>query len=176
MDSYKNILGVALLVFILGCDRGLEIKEDLPSPLIDHLTKEWQFRYLIVESDTFEHIYPMIEPNGDPERDTGIGLYGIDYTLDRSYQLILDPTLGSVGPLQLGFEENYQPHFGFWEISDDGTTLTHNQLMPYETQYELIELSEEMMVRRKIGGHVNYNDSADTFLERVEYIEVLLAK
>ena len=84
----------------------------------------------------------------------------------------------------MGYEENYQPNYGYWDLESNGNTMTliHNKLMIYEKRYEIITLTEDSLVRKLIGPRVVYyfnenaNDAAvftahtwiEVFISRVE--------
>ena len=95
------------------------------------------------------------EPSIDPEGErTDIRKRYLRYTANHSYELGV--TDGNVRNAGMGLEENYQPNFGFWDLEMNGDVLIHNKFIVYEKRYQIIELTEEIMIRKLIGDRITY--------------------
>ena len=175
MGSFKNIILISLgFLLITSCDEGLDPeKENQPNEPEFLLLKDWQYLYILMDGDTIYNFIREGEPSLFIERSTNLQIRVLEYGDDHSYEL---NTLnrGLLNQYAMGFEENYQPNYGFWDLESD--ILTHNKTMQYETQYELLELSETTMRRRLIGDRVTYLllDDGESFdlITIAEWIEV----
>jgi hypothetical protein len=160
MENYKRnknyllLLTIYLFLGLFSCDEKLVI----PIEAIDEnerlLTREWQYSYILMDGDTIRYLASNGEPTIGVEFYTPIGLRYLLYKDDHSYEL------RSVGPsfLSLGYEESYQPNYGFWDLDESGnpSVLIHNQTIAYEVRYELLQLDENTMIRKQVGDRITY--------------------
>lgn len=107
------------------------------------LMQEWQLETLIVEDiDTMKSIARFFEPlcgGRDPRSASMV------YTGDYAYQLRWDPTVDR--PFSLGINENWQPNFGYWQLSENEDSLIHNFAQYYQTNYKIDVLTEDSFIR-----------------------------
>lgn len=164
MVPFRKIrLLLIAVIGIYGCDESWQAEAiEPPEPIT---ISDWQYQFVVFGGDTMRFV-AFGEPTLDEaEYQTEFPLQFLRYKADYSYEL-----LSPVGR-RLGRDQNYQPNFGYWNVSQNGDTITHNKLMVYETKYYIIKLTEDSLIRRKVGGHYNFDTQSYE-----EFIEVLLAK
>lgn len=159
MENYKRnknyflLLTLCSLFGLFSCDEKLVIPEAIDENE-QLLIREWQYSYILMDGDTIRYLATNGEPTIGIEAWSPIALRYLIYKDDHSYEL------RSLGPsfLSLGYEESYQPNYGFWDIDESGSpaVLIHNQTIVYEVRYELLQLDETNMIRKQIGDRITY--------------------
>jgi len=106
------------------------------------LIQEWQYQNLIIGGDTMNFPDFAFEPFVQPLDWAHVRFRTFKYSIDKSYEFIglYGSFLGSEGP-------NYQSIFGYWEFNEAGDTLIHNRLEPFRTDYAIIQLTSELLIR-----------------------------
>ena len=160
MKNFK----VAILVFALvanfcSCDESLAPPvSEIVTPKEKLLLKDWTYDYILMGSDTIR----AMSATGEPQT-TGIfealDQYFMHYEKNHSYYF--KGEVGGLAEREYGTGENYQPNYGYWYLSDDGSTLVHNKLQTYERQYEIMELTDQSLTIRLIGGRTSQLTNGD---------------
>ncbi len=114
------------------------------SPKEEMLNGDWQYDALVIEGDTFnipDWDFEPFKPNYD--------LYNVKFRWFKYFGNGTYEYRAETGPgnLSLGESLNFQPTFGYWELSINEDRLIHNKGFDYVTHYKIIELTEEGFIR-----------------------------
>lgn len=175
MANTSKIL-LLLAVLIAACDETpiQEISDQLSilNTYEQKMLGEWQYKTINVNGNPYDNATAQNTPKkyadpgfGERERLNRRWIY---FAADGTYQLRWNRSnfeLGSEG------DPNWQPSFGYWQITDTGDTLIQNKGLPYETRYKLFigdnnmsrstsrYMSESFDGAWLVGDHVNFNEN-----------------
>jgi len=155
MENFKSkrfryyfiaFLGLSLLS---GCDEKLVVENAEMEINESLLVGDWQYQYILMDGDTMRNLHIVGEPALGRELDTPISLRYLHYQEDNSYEL----RSINANNFGFGYGESYQPNYGFWDLEGSGSpmVLIHNKTISYEVRYEILQLTDEIMVRKQIG-------------------------
>ena len=171
MMNTKSILAGILILscFITGCDK------ETPKPSATNssareilLQQEWQYAYVIMGDSIMDSMTPSGEPRVGRGTYEAIELRFMRYSEDHTYELTWDISEYFNIQMEMGFNENYQPNYGYWELSDSEDILIHNKLQRYEKRYMIQELTVDTLKLKLIGDRICYYANAqDRILDTV---------
>jgi len=152
----------AILIFFtmtfLACDEELIPPAfDTTTPKEKLLLRDWSYDYILMGTDTIL----ALTDKGEPQT-TGVfeavEQHYLRYEEDHSYHFRWEDGEEGGPPTQreYGVEDNYQPNFGYWHLSENGETLIHNKLQTYEKRYEIVELTDKSFRRKLVGDRTSF--------------------
>ena len=170
----KRWLLILILSFSMACEEGIE------QPLYSNLSEtekllvgDWSFDYILMGNDTITSINQLGEPRTSGGINHEVGWRYLRYTVDHAYELQWEK---SIQPgWKLGTGVNYQPNFGFWDLSYNEDTLIHNNHRDYTRKYIIEELSPKLFRRKLVGDRTSlYHDGNNVIMDtlRTTWIEV----
>ena len=176
MAHFRRFWVILILVgLVLGCEPDdppvLTIYTDQAGPLAGI----WRYDSVMIKNVNFLNADNRMIPGGSIAQMGGLRSQldrrMIQYLPNGSYQLGWDDR----GEYQLGVEdtESWQPDFGFWSMDYSSMTLTHNNSLTYQTDYEILLLDENHLARkylRKMSQSSNEYGPSGLWLEN-EYVE-----
>ncbi len=151
MVSYiKSLSNLAALIICIGC---VNEPESLPDPLSQlsekeiELCKTWTYKQIMAKGNFYffadANMELAVDINDVGGNRAQLFRRNIYYSPSGTYQLRWiergDYELGTVG------DPNWQPNFGYWELSGD--TLYHNKGAYYQQKY-YIEITDSTFRRR----------------------------
>jgi len=129
---------VLIFAIISSCNSDLE---DLtPKSKRELILNQWQFVKLEINDIRVYRVATGFEPPG--VNSYWIPWFWFEYNKDGTYEFRTDAF-----PIELGFKENYQPEYGYWEIDEINSILIHNAGQPYEISYNISQLNDTLFVR-----------------------------
>lgn len=160
METHNNrlalIISLTISVLIHGCESG---GGTIDPKSIDKILENWQFVSIEVNGKPLVRVKNGFEPSQWNLGGYWIPWFWYEYNSDGSYEFRSD-----LASTPLGYDENYQPKYGYWEWAEEKKLLIHNKGMPYEKSYHVITLNDTSFVR-EYDRIVKY--SPDTTLWKV---------
>jgi len=151
MEYFKQKAKVKItLLFcllLLACEQEPPIPEH--HPMGEMPSGDWQYDALVIRGDTFNIVNWSFEPDNPGWELYNVKFRWFNYSSNGTYEFHWDNKIPfNLSPdLVIGDGLNYQPYFGYWILSPNIDTLIHNEGFQYETQYKIIELTEERFIR-----------------------------
>ena len=130
-----------LLIFAIACEDELEDQNNLSTTEKLIVQNNWQLDTLFVNNKRVFRVSTGFEL-ASGQVTSWAGWFWYNYNTDLSYDFRSDGFRTS-----LGYEENFQPEYGYWDVDEQQNLLIHNRGLNYETHYRIIELNDTLFIR-----------------------------
>ena len=137
----KTKICLYIIIFIFSLFSNCAPPDRIQPNIRDLIVNNWQFVSIEVnETETKIGVSDGFDPG-----QYFVPWFWFSYNSDMSYEFRSDVIDGF--HISYGYEYNYQPDYGYWEIVEDQQLLIHNKGMPYEKRYRIIELQDTLFIR-----------------------------
>lgn len=137
----KLILSISVTFLSISCDYSIEEEPKL-TEMESLILNKWQYDSILVNGVIVPRVGWAFEPN-IPRGGGWVPWFWFKYNIDKSYEFRSDV----VFRYHLGYKENYQPEYGYWQLDETQDLLIHNKGLATETTYRIIQLNDTLFIR-----------------------------
>ena len=153
MACYKNTTAIRTILIVfsavaLSCDQSLKVPENFtPSENVRLLVGGWSYEMVTIEGMEFTQLdsdFEIVTRSEFSPEFVDLNRRHITFNQDHTYFLEWEEDSRFV----LGSGPNWQPDFGFWQLTANEDSLIHSPAQRYEVGYKIVELTSEVLVRQ----------------------------